>query len=323
MKYFYLSICILLSALVASCSAGKKSQTDAAHEKPATNESIIVPDTFVLPNVPDYLTHPEARAEYLVMHYWDRFDVKDSKLIGKPAITEQAFVDYINILSYVSKEKVNESLQYTLKKVEPNPEMYTHFASLFEKYFYEANSPFRNEEFYLPILQSLVKSDILSEENRSTYQFQLDMAMKNRVGDKAIDFDYTLPSGKTENLHSIKSEYLVLMFSNPGCHTCEAVTRELNELASLKKAFSMNTSTRTMITVITVFPDADLSGWRSHLNELPKNWIHSYDNGMQITKKRLYDIKAIPTLYLLDKNKNVLLKDTSPTEIDRFFSVQR
>ena len=323
MKYFYLSICIFLSVLVASCSAGKKSQTDAAHEKPVTNELSIVRDTFVLPNVPDYLTHPEARAEYLVMHYWDRFDIKDSKLIRKPAITEQAFVDYINIFSYVSKEKVNESLQYTLKKMEPNPDMYTHFASLFEKYFYEANSPFRNEDLYLPILQSLVKSDILSEENRSTYQFQLDMAMKNRVGDKAIDFDYTLPSGKTETLHSIKSEYLVLMFSNPGCHTCEMVTDELNRSASLQRAFSMNTPSRTMIAVLTVFPDEDLSSWHSHLNELPKNWIHSYDKGIQITKKRLYDIKAIPTLYLLDKNKNVLLKDTSPTEIDRFFSVQR
>ncbi|HBK95202.1 MAG TPA: DUF5106 domain-containing protein, partial [Porphyromonadaceae bacterium] len=39
-----------------------------------------------------------------------------------------------------------------------------------------------------------------------------------------------------------------------------------------------------------------------------------------ITKQKLYDIKAIPTLYLLDKDKKVILKDTSIEAIESFFA---
>jgi len=54
---------------------------------------------------------------------------------------------------------------------------------------------------------------------------------------------------------------------------------------------------------------------------MPAQWIHAYDKGMEITQRRLYDIKAIPTLYLLDKEKKVLLKDTSVEALESFFSV--
>jgi hypothetical protein len=56
------------------------------------------------------------------------------------------------------------------------------------------------------------------------------------------------------------------------------------------------------------------------LNSLPdKNWIHAYDNGMILTNKRVYDIKMLPTIYLLDENKRIILKDTSLDEIESFF----
>ena len=36
---------------------------------------------------------------------------------------------------------------------------------------------------------------------------------------------------------------------------------------------------------------------------------HMYDEGMKITHERLYDLRAIPALYLLDGQKRVLVKD--------------
>ena len=60
--------------------------------------------------------------------------------------------------------------------------------------------------------------------------------------------------------------------------------------------------------------------WRKALPQMPHdNWINGYDDGTIITNKRLYDIKAIPTLYLLDKNKRIILKDTSLEEIENYF----
>ena len=320
-QYFLKSFFVFMAVLlIYSCSSSKKAQSDVSEEDSPIRTQIIVPDTFVLPDIPAEITNSDARAAYLVMHYWDRFDFADEKLTQRPEITEQAFVDYINILTYVPFEKAQESLNYTLKKAEIGNAMYAYFGTLFDKYFYGANSPFRNEEFYVPVLQELVKSDLLSEADKSRYQFQLDMAMKNRVGQTANDFSYTLASGQTQKMSSIRSEYLILMFSNPDCPTCMAVINALTKSPALNNAFSMNSPTRTMLTILTVYPDADIDEWKSHLPQLPANWLHAYDKGMTITKQKLYDVKAIPTLYLLDRDKKVLLKDTSIEAIDAFFS---
>jgi hypothetical protein len=311
---------LAVSLAIYACSSSKKAPTDIAGEDSLKQGQTIVPDTFLLPEIPSGITNPNVRAAYLVMHYWDRFDFANEKLTLRPEITEQAFVDYIHILSLVPFENAKESLNYTLRKAKMNRVMYTYFGSLFDKYLFDANSPFRNEEYYIPVLQDLVNSDLLSEEERSRYRFQLNMALKNRVGETASDFVYTLANGESKKMHSIKSEYLLLIFSNPGCSTCASVTETLSKSDNLAMAFSMNSPSRTMITVLTVYPDTDIDEWRSHLQHLPANWIHSYDKDRVITKQKLYDLKAIPTIYLLDREKRVILKDTSLEAIEAFFA---
>lgn len=329
MKHF--SIFLLLSAgLLAiniSCLSSKKSGSDTREraieptgELPETAHT-IVPDTFVLPPVPETITATEERAAYLVEHYWDRFDFTDRGLIERPGITEQAFVDYINILDHVPGEHADKSLFNTLEKAAVDTAMYVHFANLFEKYFYDPNSPFRNEEFYIPVLQELTRSPLLTEERKSVLLFQLDMVLKNRVGQKATNFIYTLPSGQSYGLYDLKSEYTLLLFSNPGCNTCGEVIERLNQSEELNGALSLNSPGRTMLTILTIYPDSDLEEWLTYLDKMPANWIHGYDEGLKITQERLYDIKAIPTIYLLDKDKKVILKDTSIEALENFFHV--
>lgn len=319
-----IGLIIILSA--TSCLSGKKSQSPQLELPDQENSEVTiatVTDTFVLPDIPEAISDSEDRAKYLVMHYWDRFDFSNTTLIQRPDITEQAFVDYINILNYVPNENTGESIRATLKKAEADTAMYVHFSSLFEKYFYDPNSPFRNEEFYIPVLNEITKSSILSDEVKSVYQFQLDMAMKNRVGDKANNFSYTVASGQTSSLYGLQSDYTLLMFSNPGCPSCEAVTAQLNSSGPLIAALSRNSPNRTMLTILTLYPDADINEWLTHLPQMPSKWVHAYDKDLQITHQRLYDIKAIPTLYLLDKDKRVILKDTSIEAVESFFTVRQ
>ncbi|NLY25438.1 MAG: DUF5106 domain-containing protein [Bacteroidales bacterium] len=322
MKQFIFIISFLLLALFTgfSCSSSKQTKSEILAENEIMSQT-IVPDTFVLPLIPEALTNSGDRSEYLVMHFWDRFDFADIKLIERPEITEQAFVDYINILNYVPGETAAESLIYTLNKAEADRAMYHHFVSLFEKYFYDPNSPFRDEAYYLPVLRKVIQSPLLTDELLSRYSFQLEMSMKNRVGQRAVDFTYTLASGQSHTLHSLNSEFTLLLFSNPGCSTCEAVTAHLDNSKSLNAALQMNSPTRTMLTILTIYPDDDPEEWLAHLPLMPERWVHGYDKTLEITNKKLYDIKAIPTLYLLDKNKNVILKDTSIEAVESFFSV--
>ena len=66
---------------------------------------------------------------------------------------------------------------------------------------------------------------------------------------------------------------------------------------------------RKELKVLVLYPDTDLEAWREHLTDYPASWINSYDAEQRIEKEHLYDLKAIPALYLLDKQKRVLAKD--------------
>lgn len=314
----------LILSIGSSCLSTKKTELNKHDISVGANEALpvesVVPDTFILPSIPSTITDSNKRAEYLVVNYWKRFDFKSRGLTERPEIAEQAFVDYIGILNYVSKDIADISLQNTLERAEADSVMYAYFVNLFDKYFYDPNSPFRNEEFYIPVLNKVVNSSLLNDSEISKYKFQLEMVLKNRVGEKANNFNYTLASGKSDSFYNLKSEYVLLMFSNPGCHTCEAVTKQLNSSVAINKALALNSSSRTMLTILTLYPDEDLDLWLKHLPDMPKNWVHGYDKGLEITHKKLYDVKAIPTLYLFDRDKKVILKDTSIEAIENFFA---
>jgi hypothetical protein len=61
--------------------------------------------------------------------------------------------------------------------------------------------------------------------------------------------------------------------------------------------------------VLVLYPDEDLTAWKEHLTDYPSAWINGYDKNKVITRERSYDLRAIPALYLLDKEKRVMAKD--------------
>ena len=63
--------------------------------------------------------------------------------------------------------------------------------------------------------------------------------------------------------------------------------------------------------VLALYPDEQLDEWYAYREHIPANWINSYDKGTVIRNKNLYDLKAIPALYLLDTEKRVIVKDST------------
>lgn len=322
MRFFFLLTAPSMLLLGAQCSSSPKSQpTDNKLFDNSKWTFVETNDTFLLPDIPKKITDVTKRTEYLSVHFWTYFDFKNSTLIKKSQVTEQALVDYINILNFLPQAKTDVSLVATLRKAEKNNAMYLHFLSLFDKYFYEPNSPFRNEERYIVVLKEVLSSSQLSNEETKRRRFQWEMIRKNRLGTKAANFKYTLPSGNSHDLYAIDSDFLILMFSNPNCHTCRSVMTQIKKSHVLRNVFSRNTSSRKMLQVLTIYPDEEPQTWIEYANQTPPEWIYAYDKGAQIIQKKLYDIRATPTLYLLDKNKKVILKDTSFEAIEDFFSI--
>lgn len=303
MKTFFY---ILLLCSLSSCGSGQENRKGETAEKP----------TFKMITVPTMLTDPAKRAEYVAKHYWDNFQFADTTYINLPEVTEQAFVDYIQVLAYADPATAEEAINITLTKAMAGDTlMFAKFTEMFEKYLYDPNSPMRNEDLYIPVMKAVIASPEVDQYSKIRPQHILDMAMKNRVGTKATDFTYTMESGMQGRLSAIKSPYTLLFFYNPDCLGCKEIKE--NILASP----IMNSLTEcNQLKVLALYSDEDLKLWRERLPEMPSKWIVGYDKGRVLSDNESYDLRAIPTLYLLDSNKQVLLKDANLDQVIEYLS---
>ncbi len=265
----------------------------------------VAGDGFALPEIPAVITSPEERAAYLGRHFWDRYDFADTALVFSGEVTEQAFANYVQVLGLLAPEERKTAVGNLLDRaLETDSVVFGRFADLFDKYLYDPNSPMRDEELYIPVLEHVVSSPRVPEAEKILPRDRLAWALRNRAGTRAADFTYTLASGATGTLYGVKADYTLLFFNNPDCPACKRMREEISASPLLSGWIGQG-----RLRVLAVYPDEDLTAWRNYRNNIPPEWINAYDASLALRDGELYDLKAIPTLYLLGRDKTVLLKD--------------
>lgn len=306
-KYLSLSVVLL-------CVACKGGNVSGQGDLKAQQDTV---KTFRLPEVPPMLTAPEQRADFLVKHYWDNVSFADTSLLIKKEVAEQAWVDYCDLMNHVPLETVSKAIKGLLTKAEQSRRMYDYFTEQADKYLYDPNSPMRNEEFYIPILEAMTTTPLLNDTEKIRPQARLELAQKNRLGTKALNFTYTLASGATSSLYQCAARYTLLFINNPGCHACAETIEGLKQSAIINQLIADK-----QFKVLGVYPDEELTEWHKHRVDFADEWINGYDKNQTMKMQNLYDLRAIPTLYLLDKNKIVLLKD-APLQVVEQYLMQK
>jgi hypothetical protein len=300
-------LCVLLAIGLFACTASKKKKSIEKQTLPA--------NVFTVPSIPVALKTPELRADYLMAHYWDLFPFADTTVLNDPAFAEQPFADFMNVLLQLPVEKSSVGIQNLMSKAEVNETMFNHFQSLAEKYLEDPNAPTRNESLYVAFLKSYLASSIVDEAHKIRPRRQLDLAHKNALGTRAANFNYTLENGQKGSLYALNSELTVIYFNNPGCPECRHTREKMLECAVLQML-----QQEGRLVVLGLYPDTDLTGWKQHEEEHPVEWINAFDKAGRIKRDELYDLKAIPTIYLLDRKKTVLLKDPTFEELEWYLT---
>jgi hypothetical protein len=300
-------IFLILTVALFDCS-------NPNNNKSAQSVTPHAPKNFERVVPPALMRDSTERANFIVTHFWEHFNFKDTMYAHAPNITEQAFVDFIYFFQFASPDKILEGVTRLMKSAEADSVMFAYFSGMAQHYLYEPNSPFRNDEFYIPFLEQVVNSSIIDDTHKIRPRYILNLAYKNRPGNKAEDLLYTMANGKQGTLYGIKSDYLLLMFYNPGCSECRNTMEMIQNSAKISLLIKNGT-----VKVLAIYPDKDIDKWREHLAEVPSNWLNAYEHSLRIREKEIYDVKAIPTLYLLDKDKKVILKDCSVEDINKFY----
>lgn len=266
---------------------------------------------FELPSIPAVYRDPADRAKYLIKHYWDKFDVAHATVGQMTDQTEQAFANYVDLARHVDEAVAREAFVGLMCSAEGNKTFFSYLDGLFEKYLYDAYSPLRNEPLYESVLEYLAESPAFGEVERIRPRRLLALVRRNKVGQVAQDFTFLDRQGGEKALSAVEAKQLLLFFYDPDCEDCQRARENLSVSPVVSRQVAEGN-----LRVLAVYPYGDKALWDDYAVRVPAEWQNGLDEKGQVMGDELYDLKRMPTLYLLDEGKRVLLKDASVHDIE-------
>lgn len=260
------------------------------------------------PQPPAILTDSNQIISYYRHHYWDNLILPEDTEAVDTVMMVSAFVSFVSLLENADGIDV-VAMEELMSQCMKDRHRLDLFSMLSEKVLHDPNSPYREDELYMPVLRARIKSGFYDSATKTRDQYHLDKAMQNRTGHKANDFRYTLKDGSKGSLYGLKAAYTLVFINNPGCTMCRTVKDELES-----SEYLMELVAEGKMQILAIYPDDDTTEWEEHYNEIPSSWINAYDDGCTIRRDGSYKLDAIPALYLLDRDKTVLLKDATDIE---------
>lgn len=311
MRTFILLFILFISY---SCIEEKKNERgDSSSQAISSSVQSNAHQTFPFPPIPVLLTQPEERKDFLLSHYWDAFDFSDTLQVNNKDIIEQGFANYISLIQERTTTKILRlsAIQNFCSRMHVTDHSYTVCMSMVEDYLFNPNSPYYDELLYADFLDNILKNKEIDDLKKSTVSFKLDLILKNQPGNSATDFIYYTSTGVYRRLSDtpVNGNRLLLVFYDPECPSCHQIMTRMIHDERLSLAVKQK-----RVTVLAVYTEGNLDAWKNNISHMPADWIVAHDN-MVIKDKALYDLKAMPSLYLLDRNKKVILKDASASAV--------
>lgn len=309
---------LLASLLLFSVSCGSNAGRKEA------GQAMTRPFPSVTP--PAMMQEQQEIVEFMSMHFWDAFMAPaagqgyrcDSLYVAGvlKSDVEQNLANFIYLLDMQSmsaaKKAVSQiaDLAEACEQADSSSNVFESFAQLMDKYLFDPNSPLRNEDYYQAYAAKMSESAFLSAAARDKYSYISRMSLRNAVGTKAADFAFSDKAGRIRRLYDIRSEYVLLFFSNPGCESCLEIINMLREDQKINSAIASG-----RLAVLNIYIDEDIKAWRDYMPVYPETWYNGFDPELVIRNENIYNVRAIPSLYLLDNQKTVLMKDAVPEKL--------
>lgn len=261
---------------------------------------------FVYPVPPDSVYSRKGRINYMAEHFWTERAIADTANFQGPKI----LLDYIYLLKQTDEQQ--KCIQSFVSLASKQENTFGLILYWLDQILYDSSSPHYNENLYSSLMKAVINSDVDSVMKLIPRQ-RMEIISKNQLGYQTNDFTFVDKEGHTNSLYKIEAPLILLIFNNPDCSLCHQTE---NNIAQNKQLQSLLNSGRLRILAIT--PDAEYEEWMDHT--YPFNWMVGYDREKVIYNQRLYDIQRLPCIYLLDKDKRVLLKEADYERLCKYIS---
>lgn len=231
--------------------------------------------SFPYPEIPTSLTGDKERLAYVLEHFWNSYDFSDASQTNQK-VGEQGFVDYINLMAYADSMTCVQSAKLFADKLASSGQAFLRFEELAHNYLENSLSPLRNDTVFMHLLRAFPSSP--------QRLFLIQQLSLNQPGTRAADVSFVDASGNSQHLYDIQCPYTLLVFFDPECEHCQEQMPQIRNASELHK----NTSRLKVVYI---------------------------DTNLNPDVLKRYHLPVLPSLYLLDEQKRIVVKDGTLQQI--------
>lgn len=293
----------------------KEYQNESIQQYPNYLISSLLKSSFT-PEIPKSLEKQEEKINYYKKHFWDSFNWSDERLI-RSTIFEEKITTYLDKLTRNSPEEQIISSDFILEKVlnANNKDVYQYVVStLLNKY--AKSKIVCMDKAYVHIGSKyycgLEKPDWVNREDLAKICKNVNALKNTLCGEKATPFKLkNIIDSSIVDLNNIDKKFTLLYFWNPD--------NDLNQTKELIRVYNRWKGSDFEIIAISFGDLKQISKWKSTIKNLNTTWINA--SGLRSTMSKFlehYNIDKSFKIYLLNENKEFILKRVSAKQVDNY-----
>jgi peroxiredoxin len=247
-------------------------------------------------------------------HFFDNFDMTDERMIRTPLLFNR--VDYyMSKLLIQQHDTLIEGVDRVLDANKSVSDAFKFFCTHFLN-FYAKSEYIGQDAIYVHLAKKYYAVEGLTPwVDKAQIEKIVDNANSiepTLLGKKAADFELTTRENKKVKLYDIKADYTVVAFWAPDCGHCQ---KEMPAIISFwEKWKSKGVEVISICNRYT--PDKIPECWK-FLDERPgMKFTTGVDMYLQSSTQSNYWIKSTPMIYILDKDKKIVMKKIQAEKLD-------
>jgi peroxiredoxin len=263
---------------------------------------------------PEFTGTPEEinnkKFYYYKRHFFDHIDLGDSVNLRMPYL-HQRITNYVDRLTPQVPDSIIIAVDYILDKVSPAKETYRYYVSHFLN-TYAKSKIVGMDAVYVHLVDKYYSTgvaDWVGEETLIKLKDNADMLRPTLIGKKAQDIKVYDQNGEAISLYDVEAEYMLLYFYAYDCGHCKKSTPFIVEFN--------NKYQDKGIKVMAICTKRDTTKCWDYVKEKEMDGIINVtDPNNRSGFRAKYDVRQTPKMYILNREKEILIKNFPAEEID-------
>ncbi len=241
---------------------------------------------------------------YVKAHYFDHMPMKDPRLVRTPVL-HQRIEYYINKLTPQIPDSIDTSLDFILQQFDPQGEAFRVYLVYFLN-FYAKSNIVGMDAVYVHLVENYYEKGLATWTDKDVLDKLIKTAETLKpllIGKTAPDLLMVDRDNHPVRLSEVDSPYTILFFWDPDCGHCKKAIPVVKDFYK-----TYQTKGVAIFAVCTCLQDEVKKCWDAIDDRGMGDWINVADPYLHSRYKQIYDIRSTPQIYVLDRDKTILMK---------------